>query len=115
MIHSRITGTGGYLPAKALTNRDLEAIGDTSDDWIVARTGIRERHIAADGEFTSDLALHACRRALEAAGRTADDVDLIVLATSTPDMVFPSSACLLQAKLGVKKGAAFDVQAVCSG
>ncbi len=115
MTRSRITGTGGYLPAKVLTNKDLEALVDTSDDWIVSRTGIRERHIAADDEFTSDLALHASRNALEAAGRAPADVDLIVLATSTPDMVFPSSACLLQAKLGVKKGAAFDVQAVCSG
>ena len=115
MTFSRITGTGGYLPSKVLTNKDLESIVETNDQWIVERTGIRERHIAADNEFTSDLALHACRRALEAAGRTAADVDLIVLATSTPDMVFPSSACLLQAKLGVKQGAAFDVQAVCSG
>ena len=116
MTRSRITGTGGYLPAKVLTNKDLESLVDTSDDWIVGRTGIRQRHIAADGEFTSDLALHASRRALEAAGRTPADVDLIILATSTPDMVFPSSACLLQAKLGAKKGgAAFDVQAVCSG
>ncbi|MGZ5063865.1 MAG: beta-ketoacyl-ACP synthase III [Usitatibacter sp.] len=115
MIHSRITGTGSYLPAKTLTNRDLESIVETSDDWIVARTGIRERHIAAEGEFTSDLALHACREALAAAGRGAADVDLIVVATSTPDMVFPSSAFLLQAKLGVKRGAAFDIQAVCSG
>jgi 3-oxoacyl-[acyl-carrier-protein] synthase-3 len=116
MIHSRITGTGGYLPDKVLTNRDLEAIVETSDDWIVSRTGIRERHIAADDEFTSDLALHASRAALAAAGRRPEDIDLIVLGTSTPDMVFPSSACLLQAKLGVKGGgAAFDVQAVCSG
>ena len=115
MTFSRITGTGGYLPAKVLTNRDLETLVDTSDEWIVARTGIRERHIAADGEFTSDLALHASRQALQAAGKAAQDVDLIIVATSTPDMVFPSSACLLQAKLGVKKGAAFDVQAVCSG
>ncbi|HSW83945.1 MAG TPA: beta-ketoacyl-ACP synthase III [Usitatibacter sp.] len=115
MTHSRITGTGGYLPAKVLTNKDLESLVETSDDWIVSRTGIRERHIAADNEFTSDLALHASRKALDMAGRSAADVDLIVLATSTPDMVFPSSACLLQAKLGVKKGAAFDVQAVCSG
>jgi len=113
---SRITGTGSYLPQRLLTNRDLESIVDTSDQWIVERTGIRERHIAADNEFTSDLALNACRAALAAAGRTPADVDLIVLATSTPDMVFPSSACLLQAKLGAKKGgAAFDVQAVCSG
>ena len=115
MTRSRITGTGGYLPARLVTNKDLETLVETSDDWIVARTGIRQRHIAAEGEFTSDLALHACRNALEAAGRTAGDVDLIVLATSTPDMVFPSSACLLQAKLGIKRGAAFDVQAVCSG
>jgi len=116
MIHSRITGTGSYLPAKLVTNRELESMVETSDEWIVSRTGIRERHIAAEGEFTSDLALHACRNALEAAGRKPEEVDLIVLATSTPDMVFPSSACLLQAKLGVKKGAtAFDVQAVCSG
>jgi 3-oxoacyl-[acyl-carrier-protein] synthase-3 len=113
---SRITGTGSYLPAKLLTNKDLESFVETTDEWIVGRTGIRERHIAADGEFTSDLALHACRAALAAAGRKPEDVDLIVLATSTPDTVFPSSACLLQAKLGVKKGgAAFDVQAVCSG
>jgi 3-oxoacyl-[acyl-carrier-protein] synthase-3 len=115
MTYSRITGTGGYLPSTVLTNKDLESRVDTNDEWIVARTGIRERHIAADGEFTSDLALQACRRALEAAGRTPADVDLIVLGTSTPDMVFPSSACILQAKLGVKGGAAFDVQAVCTG
>ncbi|HEX4763164.1 MAG TPA: beta-ketoacyl-ACP synthase III [Usitatibacter sp.] len=114
-IFARVTGTGGYLPSKVLTNKDLESIVETNDQWIVERTGIRERHIAADNEFTSDLALHACRRALEASGRSAADVDLIILATSTPDMVFPSSACLLQAKLGVKRGAAFDVQAVCSG
>ena len=115
MTYSRITGTGSYLPEKLVTNRDLEGLVETSDDWIVARTGIRERHIAAEGEFTSDLALHACRNALAAAGRGPGDVDLIVVATSTPDMVFPSSACLLQAKLGVKRGAAFDLQAVCSG
>jgi 3-oxoacyl-[acyl-carrier-protein] synthase-3 len=115
MTYSRITGTGSYLPSKVLTNKDLEALVETSDEWIVARTGIRERHIAAEGEFTSDLALHACRRALEAAGRTPAEVDLIIVGTSTPDMVFPSSACLLQAKLGARGGAAFDVQAVCSG
>ena len=115
MTFSRITGTGSYLPAKVLTNKDLESIVQTSDEWIVARTGIRQRHIAADGEFTSDLALHACRAALQAAGRSADDVDLIIIGTSTPDMVFPSSACILQKKLGVKRGAAFDVQAVCTG
>ena len=115
MTYARIIGTGGYLPEKVLTNKDLEALVSTSDEWIVSRTGIRERHIAADGEFASDLALQACRSALLAAGRTPADVDLIVLATSTPDMVFPSTACLLQAKLGVKRGAAFDLQAVCSG
>jgi 3-oxoacyl-[acyl-carrier-protein] synthase-3 len=115
MNFSRITGTGGYLPRKILTNRDLEAIVETSDEWIVARTGIRQRHIAADEEFSSDLALHASRAALQAAGREVNDVDLVIVATSTPDMVFPSTACLLQAKLGVKRGAAFDVQAVCSG
>ena len=115
MTHSRITGTGSYLPDKVLTNKDLEAIVETTDEWIVARTGIRERHIAAADQFTSDLALQACRRALQAAGRTAEDVDLIIVGTSTPDMVFPSSAAILQGKLGVKQGAAFDVQAVCSG
>ena len=115
MTYSRIIGTGSYLPRKVLTNRDLEAMVETSDEWIVSRTGIRERHIAAEDEFTSDLALHACREALAAAGRSAADVDLIIVATSTPDMVFPSSACITQAKLGVKRGAAFDVQAVCSG
>jgi 3-oxoacyl-[acyl-carrier-protein] synthase-3 len=115
MTYSRITGTGGYLPDRVLANKDLESLVDTNDEWIVSRTGIRERHIAADGQSTSDLALEAARRALAAAGRTAADVDLIVLGTSTPDMVFPSSACLLQAKLGVTKGAAFDVQAVCTG
>ncbi len=115
MSYARITGTGGYLPDQVLTNKDLESRVETSDEWIVSRTGIRQRHIAAEGQFVSDLALAACRRALEAAGRTPDDVDLILVATSTPDMVFPSSACLLQAKLGVKRGAAFDVQAVCSG
>jgi 3-oxoacyl-[acyl-carrier-protein] synthase-3 len=113
--YSRITGTGSHLPDKVLTNKDLESLVATSDDRIVSRTGLRQRHIAAEGEFTSDLALRACERALESAGKAAADVDLIALATSTPDMVFPSSACLLQAKLGVKRGAAFDVQAVCSG
>jgi 3-oxoacyl-[acyl-carrier-protein] synthase III len=115
MTFSRITGTGSYLPAKVLTNKDLESLVETSDEWIVARTGIRERHIAADGEFASDLALHACRQALQAAGRAALDVDLVIVGTSTPDMVFPSTACILQKKLGITRGAAFDVQAVCTG
>jgi 3-oxoacyl-[acyl-carrier-protein] synthase-3 len=115
MTYSRITGTGSRLPDRVVTNKELESRVETSDEWIVSRTGIRERHIAADGEFTSDLALGAARNALAAAGRKPGEVDLIVLATSTPDMVFPSSACILQAKLGAKGGAAFDVQAVCSG
>jgi 3-oxoacyl-[acyl-carrier-protein] synthase III len=113
--YSRIVGTGSYLPQKVLTNRDLELAVDTTDEWIYTRTGIRQRHIAADGEKTSDLALEASRRALRAAGIAAGDLDLIVMATTTPDMVFPSTACLLQAKLGVRNCPAFDVQAVCSG
>lgn len=115
MIHSRIAGTGSYLPAKILTNADLERMVETTDEWIVARTGIRQRHIAAEGEFTSDLALNASRQALEAAGVTASDIDLIIVATTTPDRIFPSVACMLQAKLGVGGCPAFDVQAVCSG
>jgi len=113
--YSRIVGTGGYLPEKVLTNNELEAKIDTSDEWIHSRTGIRQRHIAADGEQTSDLALQASRKALAAAGITPADLDLIVVATTTPDMVFPSTACLLQAKLGTRNCPAFDVQAVCSG
>jgi 3-oxoacyl-[acyl-carrier-protein] synthase-3 len=113
--YSRIVGTGRYLPEKVLSNRDLELTLDTTDEWIYTRTGIRQRHIAADGQKTSDLALEASRSALHAAGITADDLDLIVVATTTPDMVFPSTACLLQAKLGVRNCPAFDVQAVCSG
>ena len=114
-MHSRIAGTGGYLPARRVTNADLAQRVDTSDDWIVARTGIRARHIAADDETTSDLALAASRRALEAARVAAADVDLIVVATTTPDMIFPSTACILPDKLGATGGPAFDVQAVCSG
>lgn len=115
MAYSRIIGTGSYLPDKVLSNRDLEAFVDTSDEWIFERTGIRSRHIAADDQVSSDLALQACQRALDAAGIGADAVDLIVVATSTPDMIFPSTASLLQAKLGITQGAAFDIQAVCSG
>ena len=121
MTHfSRITGTGSYLPPRRLSNADLVAQlaaqgVESSDDWIVERTGIRARHFADAGVFTSDLALQACRQALQAAGRSAADVDLIIVATSTPDMVFPSTACILQSKLGAPGGAAFDVQAVCSG
>lgn len=114
-MHSRIAGTGGYLPARILTNAELSQRIDTSDAWIRERTGIRERRIAADGEQTSDLALHASRNALDAAGIAPKDVDLIVVATSTPDMIFPSTATILQAKLGAAGGPAFDVQAVCSG
>jgi len=113
--YSRIIGTGGYLPAKVLANRDLESKVDTTDEWIYTRTGIRQRHIAADHEKTSDLALEASRRALQAASITAADLDLIVVATTTPDMVFPSTACILQSKLGKRNCPAFDVQAVCSG
>lgn len=118
---SRITGTGSHLPPRRVTNddlaRELGARGiETSDQWIVERTGIRARHFAAEGVVCSDLALPAAKAALAAAGRKADDVDLIIVATSTPDMVFPSTATLLQAKLGITNGSpAFDVQAVCSG
>jgi 3-oxoacyl-[acyl-carrier-protein] synthase-3 len=114
-VYSRIVGTGSYLPAKVLTNRDLEATVDTTDEWIFSRTGIRQRHIAADGECASDLALIASQSAMQAAGVSAADLSLIIVATTTPDMVFPSTACLLQAKLGAKNCPAFDVQAVCSG
>ena len=115
MNNSRISGTGSYLPQKILTNADLEKMVDTTDEWIVARTGIRERHIAADGEFTSDLALHASLSAIESAGIAKADIDLIIVATTTPDRIFPSTACLLQSKLGISGCPAFDVQAVCSG
>ena len=116
MIYSRIIGTGSYLPDKVLTNFDLEKIVDTSDEWIVSRSGIRERHIAASGEMTSDLALQASLKAIEAAGNAADDIDLIIVATTSPDKMFPSTACLLQDKLGITNGgAAFDLQAVCGG
>ncbi len=115
MTYSRIVGTGSYLPQRIVTNRELEDRIETSDDWIVSRTGIEARHVAADDELTSDLALHAARHAMTAAGVSADEIDLIIVATTTPDMVFPSTACLVQAKLGVTKGAAFDVQAVCTG
>jgi 3-oxoacyl-[acyl-carrier-protein] synthase-3 len=112
---SRIAGTGSYLPAQVLTNQDLARRLDTSDAWIRTRTGIRERRIAAPAEQTSDLALHAGRAALAAAGLAPADVDLVVVATTTPDMLFPSTACILQSKLGAHGGPAFDVQAVCSG
>jgi 3-oxoacyl-[acyl-carrier-protein] synthase III len=113
--YSRIAGTGSYLPVNIRTNADLERMVDTSDEWIFARTGIRERHIAADDEFTSDLAYQAALRAIEAAGIAAAQIDLIIVATTTPDHVFPSTACLLQNKLGIGGCPAFDMQAVCSG
>ena len=115
MIYSRIVGTGSYLPPRVVTNEEFAARLDTSDAWIRERTGIVQRHIAEPSQTSSDLALEASRAALSAAGVRADEIDLIVVATSTPDYVFPSTACLLQAKLGVKNCPAFDLQAVCSG
>jgi 3-oxoacyl-[acyl-carrier-protein] synthase-3 len=112
---SRIIGTGGYLPERVLTNAELEKMVDTDDQWIQDRTGIRERHIAADDETTADLAEHAARLALQSAGIGADDLDLIVVATTTPDKVFPSTAALLQARLETGGCPAFDIQAVCTG
>ncbi|OBS10899.1 beta-ketoacyl-ACP synthase III [Acidihalobacter prosperus] len=115
-IYARIAGTGGYLPERILSNQDLERMVETSDQWITERTGIKKRHIAAEGEATCDLAEAASRRALEMAGRRADEIDLIVVATTTPDRIFPSTACLLQARLGAAAGCpAFDIQAVCTG
>jgi 3-oxoacyl-[acyl-carrier-protein] synthase-3 len=116
LIYSKIIGTGSYLPAKVVTNHDLEKIVDTTHDWIFSRSGIVERHVAAETEFTSDLALQASLRAIESAGIEANEIDLIIIATTTPDQPFPSSACILQDKLGIKNGgAAFDMQAVCGG
>src|SRR5687768_3558395 len=115
MIYSRVAGTGSYLPPRIMTNAEFAARLDTTDAWIRERTGIVQRHIADKSQASSDLALEASRNALKAAGLAADEIDLIIVATSTPDYIFPSTACLLQAKLGVKGCAAFDVQAVCSG
>ena len=115
MTYSRIAGIGSYLPEKVLTNKGMEAIVETSDAWIKERTGIEKRHIAADGERTSDLGAEAARKALAHAGLTTEDVDLIVVATATPDLTFPATATIVQQKLGIKQGFAFDVQAVCSG
>ncbi len=113
---SRIAGTGSYLPAQVLTNEDLARRGvDTSDEWVRTRTGIRQRHVAAEGELSSDLAYVASQRALAAAGLAASNVDMIIVATTTPDVIFPSTACILQDRLGIRGGPAFDVQAVCSG
>ena len=114
-IYSRIAGTGSYLPEKVVTNDDLAKVVDTSDEWIHSRTGIRERRVAAEGQTTSDLGYQAALKAIEAAGIAADEIDLIVVGTTTPDYVFPSTACLIQQKLGVAGCAAFDVNAACSG
>ena len=115
MIYARITGTGSYLPEKIITNFDLEKIVDTTDQWIRDRTGIEKRHFALDGQHTVDLAERASRNAIEAAGLKPQDIDLIVVATTTPDRIFPSTACLLQSRLDIHGCAAFDVQAVCTG
>ncbi len=115
MKHSRIAGTGSYLPERILTNAELERTIDTTDEWIFTRTGIRERHIIAKGQFTSDMSLEAAKNAIEAANIDIQSIDLIVLATTTPDRTFPSTACLLQQKLGIINCPAFDLQAVCSG
>jgi 3-oxoacyl-[acyl-carrier-protein] synthase III len=114
-MYSRILGTGSYLPEKVLTNRDLEQVVDTSDDWIVSRTGIRSRHVAAEHQLASNLALEAAKAAISSARLQAQDIDMVIVATTTPDMIFPSTACILQSKLGIHGGPAFDVQAVCSG
>jgi 3-oxoacyl-[acyl-carrier-protein] synthase-3 len=114
-IKSVVTGCGSYLPPDVMTNHELSAIVDTSDEWIRDRTGIRERHIASDDQRTSDLAVEAAKAALTAAGRTPEEIDLIIIATTTPDLTFPSTAAIVQAKLGVPAGTAFDIQAVCTG
>ncbi len=115
MRRSIITGTGSYLPEKIMTNEDLAKVVDTSDEWIVARSGIKQRHIAADGELTSDLGTNAARKAMEAAGVGPDDIDLALVATATPDETFPATATTIQKNLEIKQGFAFDVQAVCTG
>lgn len=114
MPKARITGTGSYLPARVLTNRDLEKMVDTSDEWIVTRTGMRERRIAGEGEYTSDLGVRAAKRAIDSSGIDADQIDLVLVATLTPDYLFPSTACLIQSELDLS-AAAFDLQAACSG
>lgn len=110
-----VLGTGSYLPARVMTNADIEKMVETSDDWITSRTGIKERRIAAEGEHTSDLGAHAARAALEQAGISAGEVDLILVATASPDMFFPSTACVIQSQLGARKAAAMDISAACSG
>ena len=115
MIWSRIIGTGSYLPPKVVTNDDLAKLMDTTDEWIRTRTGIRQRHIAEPSQTSSDLAVEASRAALASARIQSQEIDLIIVATATPDYIFPSTACIMQAKLGIKGCAAFDIQAVCSG
>jgi len=115
MIFSKIIGVGSYLPKKVLTNSDLEKSLDTTDEWITSRTGIKERHIVGPDEHTSDLAFEAARNAIDNANINADEIDLIIIATTTPDKIFPSTACNVQTKLGIKNCPAFDIQAVCSG
>ena len=115
MIRSIVKGVGAYLPERIITNAEMATMVDTSDDWITARTGIHQRHVAADGELTSDLAIAASRTALKSAGVHADDLDLIILATATPDDTFPATSTVVQAALGMERGFAFDMQAVCSG
>ena len=114
-MYSRIAGTGKYLPERVLTNADLEKMVETSDEWIKSRTGIELRHIAADNEYTSDLAYKAALAALESAGVTPGDIDLVLVGTTTPDLIFPNVACLVQEKLGIKACPAFSVEAACSG
>ncbi len=115
MIKAKITGTGSFLPKKVLTNSDLEKMVETSNEWIIKRTGIKERRIAAEGEVASDLGVRAGEEAIKAAGIEKDDIDLIICSTITPDMVFPATACLIQHKLGIKEAAAFDLEAACTG
>lgn len=114
-VYSRIAGTGSYLPEKVLTNADLEQFVETTDEWIQTRTGIRERRVAAEGQTTSDLAFEAGQRAMEAAGVTGADIELLIVGTTTPDLIFPSTACLVQTRLGANGCMAFDVNAACSG
>ena len=115
MMYSRIIGTGSYLPEKVITNHDLEKLMDTSDQWIRERTGIQERRIAADDQNTSDLAVEACRKAIEAADIDPAEIDLVLLGTTTPDLIFPSTACLIQKRLGLSDCPAMDVNAACPG
>ena len=115
MTFSRIAGTGGYLPERVVTNKDLEKMVDTTDDWIRERSGIKRRHIAADNETTSDMAIAAAKKAMDAAGVQHSEIDLIIVATTTPDKVFPSTACIVQRRLEIEKIPAFDVHAACSG